>query len=97
MPLPDKVPFRVILPPLLALGLSPSGRLQSLFTVFVPAVWTNVTKLNVTLLQLIVPLVAPLKLTVPLLWLKVGDPEIVKVEATDVVVELAVNTPAVRL
>lgn len=38
VPVPVNVPLLVIDPPLVALGLVPSGRLQSLLTVLVPAV-----------------------------------------------------------
>jgi len=98
VPEPDNVPpASVMLPPLLALGSAPSGRLQSLLTVLVNAVWVKVTRLKVALLQLSVPVVAPLKANVPPLAANVGAPEMVNDPDTDVVAEDAVNEPPVRV
>lgn len=85
VPVPDRVPFKVIEPPLLALGLAPSGKLQSLLTVLVPAVFVKVTKLNVLLPQARVTVVVPLKLIVPPLALKVAPELTVNVEPKEAV------------
>src|SRR5687767_13832417 len=80
VPLPDKIPLRVMLAALvLMVGLAPSGRLHSLLIVLTPE-WANTTRLKVALLQDKVAL-PPSKVTVPLLWLKVVPALSVKVEA----------------
>ena len=53
VPVPESVPLRVILPPLLVVGLFPSGKVQPEFTVIVPEC-EKVTLLKVALLQIIV-------------------------------------------
>lgn len=97
VPLPDSVPLTLIFPPLVSFGLLPSGILQLLLTVLVPAVFVNVTRLKVTLLQLRVFEVVPLKVTVPPLALKVGEPEMVMAPLTEVVPLEAVKLPADRV
>src|SRR6478752_5639736 len=64
VPLPDREPFKIMEPPLVAIGLLPSGRSQSLPTVLEAAVFVNVTRLKVFPPHDTVPLV-PLKLIVP--------------------------------
>lgn len=93
VPVPDSVPpVRVMLPPLFANGLAPSGKLQ-VVTVLVLAVCVKVTRLNVFTEHASVPALAPLKLSVPPSALKVGAPEIVKPAPTRIVPEGAVNEP----
>jgi hypothetical protein len=96
VPVPVKVPFSVTaveLAPEPRVGLAPSGKLQLLFIIFVFAVWEIVTKLNATLLQLRVALVAPSKDTVPPFASKIADPEIVKLPESVIVPLGAVNVP----
>jgi hypothetical protein len=82
----------VRLPPLFARGPAPRGKLQ-VVTVLVPAVCVKVTRLNVLTEQARVPLLAPLKLSVPPLALNVGAPEIVNPAATLIIPDGAVNVP----
>lgn len=92
-PVPERVPpVRVMLPPLLASGAAPSGKLQ-VVSVLVPAVCVKVTRLKVFTEQASVAVVAPLMLSVPPLALNVGEPEIVKAPATLIVPDGAVNMP----
>lgn len=72
VPLPDKVPFNVIVEvPLTMVGPLPSGKLQLLFIVTAfPPLLLNVTRLKVALLHANVP-PDPSNVTVPLLALKV--------------------------
>lgn len=95
VPLPDSVPFSMSAPPLVELGLFPSGKLQLLLTDSVPAVCVKVTKLKTALLQLIVdvPTTALLKLTVPPLALKVEPALKVMLPLNEAVPDGAVNTP----
>ena len=81
----------------MAFGFAPNGILQLLLTVFVPAVCVKVTRLNVTLLQLRVGEVVPLKFTVPPLALNVGVPDIVKLLEIEVVPLEAVKLPPDKL
>lgn len=94
VPLPVKVPVTDIL--LVIVGLLPSGSVQLLFTILVPTVCVNVTRLNVALLQLRVPAEVVLKFSVPPLALNV-PPEIVKLLANDIVPVGAVNDPPLNV
>jgi hypothetical protein len=97
VPVPDSVPpVSVMLPPLLAFGLAPNGRLQ-VVAVLVPAVCVKVTRLNVFTEHARVAVVAPLKSTVPPSALNVGAPEIVNAPATCMVPDGAVNEPLERV
>lgn len=94
VPLPDSVPFNVsALVPLPTVGPAPRGIEQLLLTVLVPAEWVKLTRLKVTLLQLSVAVVVPLKLTVPPLAVKVGVPEMVIAPLIEVVPLEAVKLP----
>ena len=96
VPEPERVPpVRVMLPPLLALGFAPSGKLH-VVTVLMPAAWVNVTALNVFTVQASVAAVTPLKSTVPPLAVNVGAPEIVNAPPTCRIPEVAVYAPLDR-
>lgn len=95
VPLPLRVPFTVRFPALVIVGLLPSGSVQLLLIVFV-LVLVKVMRLNVTLLQLSVP-VPSSKVMFPPLALKVGDPEIVRAPPRKIVPELAVNDPPLKV
>lgn len=73
VPVPLNVPAKVM--PLGIVGFAPKGKLQLLLTVFTPVCPVKLTRLKVTLLQFNVA-VEPSKVIIPLLWLKVGVPEI---------------------
>ena len=94
VPVPESVPLTMTAVDPVAVprvGLFPSGREQSLFTVFVPVVCVRVTRLNVALLHESVALEL-LKFSVPLLCVNV-PPEIVKVLAILIVPLGAVKVP----
>lgn len=93
VPVPERVPLtiRSTTVPLLIVGLLPSGKLQSLLTVFV-LVWLKVTKLKVALLQDKVP-VDPSNVTVPPLALNVVPEFRVKLLAKVAMPDGALNTP----
>ena len=97
VPVPDSVPpVSVMLPPLLAFGLAPNGRLQ-VVAVLVPAVCVKVTRLNVFTEHARVAVVAPLKSTVPPLAVNVVAPEIVNPPPTCMMPDGAVNEPLERV
>ena len=89
LPVPVIVPLRTVL---FIIGLFPIGNVQLLFIVFALEVWASTTRLKVTLLQLSVA-VDPSRVKVPLLWLKIGDPEIVKAPAKNMFPDGALNVP----
>lgn len=88
VPVPLSVPARISAT--FKNGSSPIGNVQSLLMVFVDAL-EKVIRLNVTLLQAKVPL--PSKSIVPPFALKVGEFEIVILEATVIVPLEAVKLP----
>ena len=98
VPLPDKVPLRVmpstLLPP--TVGLAPKGKEQSLLMVMMPLVVLMFTALKVALLQAKVRVLVPSNVTVPELWVKV-PPVIVKFPATVIVPDVEVNVPPERV
>ena len=106
VPLPDKVPLSVRLPvpvvlPSATVGLLPRGKLQPLFTTVVPLFCTlaNTILLKVTLLHVrfCVTFPAPVKVIVPALALKVGDPEMAIFPEIFIFPDVEVNVPAVNV
>lgn len=95
VPVPLRVPLTRMAPAADKVGLAPSGKVQLLLIVFVPAVLAMFTTLNVTLLQLTVEEL-PSNVTVPPLWLKV-PPEIVTAPDTNMSELGAVKTPLLRV
>ena len=96
VPVPDSVPpVRVMLPPLLAEGSAPNGKLH-VVTVLVPAVCVNVTRLRVFTVQARVAEVIPLKSTVPPFASNVGELEIVSAAPRCMIPDGAVNAPLER-
>src|SRR5688572_336654 len=98
VPVPENVPLRVksAFPSAPTVGLVPRGKLQLLLTVLVTEpVCAKATRLKVTLLQLSVDPFASSNVTVPELWLKVGEPDMVNSSPTIIVPDDAVNMPPV--
>ena len=98
VPLPLKVPFKIILLLLVVfkptVGLLPKGIVQSLLTVLLLPLlaMVNVTRLKVILLQARVTAVPPSKLTVPPLALK-SESVMVKAPPTVIVPVGAIKEP----
>jgi hypothetical protein len=90
----DVAEFNLTLP--VTVGLFPTGIVQLVpIVLFAISECVKVTKLKTTLLQVKVASAVPSKFIVPLLWLNVGDPEIVSAADRDIIPDGALNTPPV--